>query len=100
VKPDLARVVLVVLLAAWVAAPSAQAPTQESTWQIARDADAAGFDGKRLAVLREWLKTQHTTAVVVWSHGKVAFQYGDVARISKVASHAEHPRYALRQSTS
>ena len=85
-KPDLARVVLVVLLAARVVAPSAQAPTQESTWQIARDADAAGFDGKRLAVLREWLKTQHTTAVVVWSHGKVAFQYGDVARISKVAS--------------
>jgi CubicO group peptidase (beta-lactamase class C family) len=37
-------------------------------------------------VVREWLKTQHTSALVVWSHGKVAFQYGDVARVSKVAS--------------
>jgi len=81
-----ARVVLAVLFGAWVAAPSAQAPTQESTWQIAKDADAAGFDAKRLAVLREWLNTQHTSALVVWSRGKVAFQYGDVARISKVAS--------------
>jgi len=86
VRPEPARVVLAVLLAAWVVAPSARAPTQESSWQIARDADTAGFDGKRLAVLREWLKTQHTTAMVVWSHGKVAFQYGDVARVSKVAS--------------
>jgi CubicO group peptidase (beta-lactamase class C family) len=80
------RAVLAVLFAAWVAALNAQAPAQESTWQIAKDADATGFDAERLAAFREWLKTQHTSALVVWSHGKVAFQYGDVARISKVAS--------------
>ena len=80
------RVVLAVLFAACVAALSAQAPTPESTWAITKDADSAGFDTKRLAALQEWLKTQHTTALVIWSDGKVAFQYGDVARVSKVAS--------------
>jgi CubicO group peptidase (beta-lactamase class C family) len=84
-RPDPLRAVVACLIAAWVAAPSAQAP-QESTWQIAKDADSAGFDTKRLAVLREWLKTQNTSALVIWTDGKVAFQYGDVARISKVAS--------------
>ena len=78
--------VLAALLGASVAALSAQPPTQEPTWQIARDADAAGFDAERVAALREWLKTQRTTAVVIWTNGRVAFQYGDVARTSKVAS--------------
>src|SRR5262245_20792854 len=84
--PDPVRVVLAVLLAAWVAVAGAQAPTQESTWQIAKDAEAVGFDAKRLEVLHEWLKTQQTSALVVWTDGMVAFQYGDVSRISKVAS--------------
>jgi CubicO group peptidase (beta-lactamase class C family) len=84
-RPDPVRVVLV-LFAACVGFLNAQAPTQESTWQLGKDADSAGFDTKRLDALRAWLKTQHTTALVVWSDGKVAFQYGDVARVSKVAS--------------
>lgn len=80
------RAVLAVVFAAWSAAPGAQAPAQESTWQIATDAASAGFDAKRVAALQEWLKTQRTTGLVVWSEGKVAFQYGDVTRLSKVAS--------------
>ncbi len=78
--------ILAGLFVAWVVALSAQAPTRPSTWQIAADPASAGFDARRLAVLREWLKTQHTTGLVVGSGGKVAFQYGEVARISKVAS--------------
>jgi CubicO group peptidase (beta-lactamase class C family) len=75
------------LFAACFAALNAQQPpAQEPTWQIAKDADAAGFDATRLSVLREWLKTQHTSALVVWRDGNVVFQYGDVARASKVAS--------------
>jgi CubicO group peptidase (beta-lactamase class C family) len=40
----------------------------------------------RIDVLRAWLRTNPTTAMLVVVGGRVVFEYGDVARVSKVAS--------------
>lgn len=48
--------------------------------------EAAGFSSTRLAVVNAWLKTQQTTALHVSIRGRVVLEYGDAARVSKVAS--------------
>jgi len=48
--------------------------------------ERAGYYGPRLEVLRAWLKTGDTAAMVVAVHGQVIFEYGDVKLASKVAS--------------
>jgi len=45
-----------------------------------------GLSAVRLDVLRAWLKTQKTTAMMVVVGGRVAFEYGDVRQVSQVAS--------------
>jgi CubicO group peptidase (beta-lactamase class C family) len=45
-----------------------------------------GYSSEKLEVLRAWLKTQKTTAMQVSIAGQVIFEYGDVKRVSKVAS--------------
>jgi CubicO group peptidase (beta-lactamase class C family) len=59
--------------------------------RVARDLptatpEAEGFSSARLDVLRKWLQTEPTTAMMVISHGKVIFSYGDVSHVSKIAS--------------
>lgn len=44
------------------------------------------YSSVRLEVLRAWLKTQKTTALKVSVKGRVIFEYGDLKRVSKVAS--------------
>ena len=44
------------------------------------------YSSARLEVLRAWLKTQKTTALQVSVKGRVIFEYGDLKRVSKVAS--------------
>ena len=41
---------------------------------------------KRASTRFVWLRTQRTTGLVVVSGGRVVFEHGDVARLSKVAS--------------
>jgi CubicO group peptidase (beta-lactamase class C family) len=55
-------------------------------WERFPSPDAAGYDGARLDALRTWLKTFNTTAMIVSKGGKIVFEYGDTARVSKVAS--------------
>lgn len=48
--------------------------------------ESIGYSSARLDALTAWLKTGFTTSIVVVVHGKVLYQYGDVTRISKIAS--------------
>ncbi len=48
--------------------------------------EQAGYSSEKLEVLRAWLKTQDTTAMHVSVGGRVVFEYGDLKRVSKVAS--------------
>jgi len=54
-------------------------------WERAQPA-AVGLSAGRLDVLRSWLKMQKTTAMMVVVGGRVAFEYGDVSRATKIAS--------------
>jgi CubicO group peptidase (beta-lactamase class C family) len=48
--------------------------------------ESEGFAAARLDALRAFLKTHQTDAMMVVSRGKVVFEYGDLALVSKVAS--------------
>lgn len=48
--------------------------------------ESRGFSSPKLDVLRRWLQTQQTTALHVSVQGRVVFEFGDVKRVSKVAS--------------
>jgi CubicO group peptidase (beta-lactamase class C family) len=55
-------------------------------WERIEKPEAAGYSSARLEALRVWLKANRTTAMLVTVDGKVLFEYGDVKRVSKVAS--------------
>src|SRR4051812_44010850 len=57
-----------------------------AAWERVDKPETLGYSSQRLEALRGWLKTQRTTAMLVVVHGKVIFEYGDLARLSKVAS--------------
>src|SRR5262249_26336140 len=48
--------------------------------------ETQSYSREKLDVLRAWLKTQQTTAMQVSVRGRVVFEYGDLKRVSKVAS--------------
>jgi CubicO group peptidase (beta-lactamase class C family) len=48
--------------------------------------ERVGISREKLEALRVWLKTQKTTALHVSVKGRVIFEYGDLKRVSKVAS--------------
>ncbi len=54
-------------------------------WQKAT-AESVGFSTPRLEALTPFLKTLDTTSMMVISHGKVVYEYGDVKKISYLAS--------------
>jgi CubicO group peptidase (beta-lactamase class C family) len=54
-------------------------------WQRAKPEDL-GYSSAKLEALRGWLKTQKTTALHVSVDGRVLFEHGDTALVSKVAS--------------
>lgn len=71
--------------------PSEYNPPEGSTypasdWEKVEKPEAIGFSSKKLDVLRKWLETQNTTSMMVVRRGRVAFEYGNVAEVSKVAS--------------
>jgi len=62
------------------------APAYPGTdWERVRP-ESEGYSSARLEALRTWLKTQRTTGMQVSVHGKVIFEYGDMRRVSIVAS--------------
>ena len=57
----------------------------EKEWEKVKP-EVVGYSSEKLNALRAWLKTQQTTALQVSIRGRVVFEYGDVGRVSKVAS--------------
>ena len=57
----------------------------KTEWEKAKP-ETLGYSSAKLEVLRAWLKTQKTTALHVSLRGRVIFEYGDLKRVSKVAS--------------
>jgi CubicO group peptidase (beta-lactamase class C family) len=64
-----------------------QAPTAKpgNDWERAKP-EAEGYSSKRLDVLKAYLATIDTTAMLVVHNGKVIFEYGDVTSQSNLAS--------------
>jgi CubicO group peptidase (beta-lactamase class C family) len=58
-------------------------PTTE--WEKAKP-ENVGYSSAKLEALRAWLRTQKTTAMHVSLRGRLIFEYGDLRRVSKVAS--------------
>jgi CubicO group peptidase (beta-lactamase class C family) len=48
--------------------------------------EAANTSPARLEVLRAWLKTQKTTSMMIVVGGRSVFEYGDVTKVTKIAS--------------
>ena len=55
-------------------------------WEPVSKPESLGYSSAKLEVLRAWMKTQHTTALMVSVGGHVLFEYGDVKLVSVVAS--------------
>lgn len=55
-------------------------------WDRVADPTAAGYSTARLDALRETLRGEQTTGMLVTVDGRVLFEYGDVAETSYVAS--------------
>jgi hypothetical protein len=48
--------------------------------------ESVGYSNTQLEALRAWVKTQDTMSMMIVSHGRVIFSYGDVSHASKIAS--------------
>jgi len=73
----------------WLSSSLPAAQNQDSpgtNWEPLPNREEASFSSSRLHALTDLLKTEHTTAMLVAVHGKVLFQYGDVAYVSEIAS--------------
>ena len=88
-KSTVAQVCLAILFASSAALPAfAQAPDDTSPgaeWEKIAP-ESTGYSSARFDALTAWLKTGFTTSIVVAVHGKILYQYGDVTRVSKIAS--------------
>lgn len=67
---------------------SAQEPQfrfPQKSWETVKP-ESVGYSSAKLDALRAWLSTQQTTALHVSVGGVAFFEYGDLKRVSKVAS--------------
>jgi CubicO group peptidase (beta-lactamase class C family) len=71
------------LVASGVGCAQVTFPAKE--WSRSKPEDV-GYASPKLEALRGWLKTQKTTAIHVSVDGRLIFEYGDTAFVSKVAS--------------
>src|SRR5258708_13418132 len=55
-------------------------------WPKAAKAESAGFSTQRLQALTPFLQSLDTSAMMVVSHGHVVYEYGDLTKISYLAS--------------
>jgi len=58
----------------------------QNAWVKIDDTDKAGFSSKSLKKLKEYCKTLNTTGLMVIYRGKVLFEYGDIKKVSYIAS--------------
>ena len=56
------------------------------SWERIEKPEAAGYSSARLDALRGWLTSIDTTAMLVSVGGRSLFEYGDLARLSYLAS--------------
>ena len=68
----------------WPSPPGSTFP--EGEWEKVKSPQTADYSSAKLEALRIWLKTQNTTGMLVVVSGRVLFEYGDVAQVSKIAS--------------
>jgi CubicO group peptidase (beta-lactamase class C family) len=57
-----------------------------ATWERIEKPEAIGFSPARLAALKVWLESLDTTALMVSVGGRSLFEYGDLSRLSYLAS--------------
>lgn len=81
----IAWIAIALLAGSLIRAEDAKFAFPGKEWESVKP-EAEGFSSEKLAALRAWLKTQKTTALHVSVRGRVVFEYGDVRRVSKVAS--------------
>ncbi|MGB9604648.1 MAG: serine hydrolase domain-containing protein, partial [Bryobacteraceae bacterium] len=81
-----AACLLVLALALPGAAQSPRAVFPGKDWERVREPEAAGFSRRRLEALRAYLRTLDTTAMMAVAGGRVVFDYGDITRLSYLAS--------------
>jgi CubicO group peptidase (beta-lactamase class C family) len=98
--PELTRLIIApaVLAAAFGMATAFPSTAQVSTAAVTDDTrvpgeawtsvkpELVGYSSPRLEILRSWLKTLDTKAMVIAVHGQVIFEHGDLAHASKIAS--------------
>lgn len=67
--------------------PAAEPPTvfPSRDWTRGRP-EANGYSSRRFEALRGWLATQTTESLVVVVGGRIIFEYGDSAKVTKIAS--------------
>jgi CubicO group peptidase (beta-lactamase class C family) len=89
----LVSIVLLLGLAAGFAPPSpaqaAQAPAvvfPGGDWERVEKPEAIGFSSERLAAVKTWLASLDTTAMMVAVGGRSLLEYGDLSRLSYLAS--------------
>ncbi len=68
----------------WPSPPGSAFP--EGEWEKVKSPEAEGYSTPKLGALRVWLKTQNTTEMLVVAKGRVIFEYGDTAQVTKIAS--------------
>ena len=81
--------VLVVPALGQAPAPAANFPAPVfpgADWDRVAKPEAVGFSTARLAALRGWLASIDTTSMFVTVGGRVLFEYGDITRLSYLAS--------------
>ena len=83
-RPRLIPIYLLFLVCAHTADKKPVFPA--TNWERIERPETEGFSSARLDALRAWMKTQHTTAMMVSVGGRVLFEYGDLTRISSLAS--------------
>ncbi|MEO8027957.1 MAG: serine hydrolase [Bryobacteraceae bacterium] len=77
---------LFVLLFISIAAFGENADFPAKDWKRAEKAEPYGFSTRRLATLTPYLQTLDTSAMMVIAGGRVVFEYGDVKKVSYLAS--------------
>lgn len=83
-KPDKLIRVLLLVVVFTILAPAQPFPGKE--WTKADKPESAGFSSRRLAALTGLLQTLDTSAMLVVAKGQVVYEYGDLAKLSYLAS--------------
>jgi CubicO group peptidase (beta-lactamase class C family) len=77
---------LIALVLTCITLPAQTPVFPAKDWQKADKAESAGFSTQRLQALTPFLQSLDTSAMMVVSHGHVVYEYGDLAKLSYLAS--------------